>query len=35
MSYEMIRAEANAGDFLKSFLNVGDLQGNLYSANIW
>ena len=30
MSYEMIRAEVYAGDFLKSFLNMGDL----YSANI-
>ena len=30
----MIRAEANVGDFLKSFLNMGDLQDNLDAANI-
>ena len=30
----MIRAEVNAVDFLKSFVNVGYIQDNLYSANI-
>ena len=34
MSYEIIRAEVNTEDFLNSFLNVGDTQDNLYSANI-
>ena len=34
MSFEMIKAEVNAGDFLKSFLNVGCLQYSLYSADI-
>ena len=34
MLFEMIKAEVNAGDFLKSFLNVGCLQDSLYSDNI-
>ena len=34
MSYEMIRTMVNAGDFLRSFLIVGDLQDNLQSAII-
>ena len=29
MSYEMIRTMVNAGDFLRSFLILGDLQDNL------
>ena len=30
----MIRAEVNVEDFLESFLKVGDIQDNLYPANI-
>ena len=32
--YEVIRTMVNAGDFLRSFPIVGDLQDNLQSAII-